>query len=245
MKPDRHYQYCRLCGSKNLYPICNSCVKTASVPCRLCGKPTPTVTVRGTQAKRDTCISCTSRLTSDTRRIGKTCLVCGSRFQSLLHAHTRRICDSCLSIQSVCPFCKIPMPKYKLKGTERKACSKHCTNYTKSPDTRSKAAKQANKNRWANHVYKSHENSIARDKSEYQEWRMAVFARDKYTCQDCGIYNHMGLGTTVELHSHHIKPFATFLALRYDISNGTTLCVPCHQQRHEHIFIGRTKKKRP
>lgn len=57
---------------------------------------------------------------------------------------------------------------------------------------------------------------------EYKEWRIAVFKRDDYTCVLCG--QHGG-----ELQADHIKPFASYPELRFEITNGRTLCVPCHR----------------
>lgn len=61
--------------------------------------------------------------------------------------------------------------------------------------------------------------------SEYKEWRKAVFSRDDYTCQDCGARG-------VKINAHHIRSYAYCIDLRYSISNGITLCVPCHKKRH-------------
>lgn len=58
---------------------------------------------------------------------------------------------------------------------------------------------------------------------EYQQWRKAVFERDNYTCQCCGERG----GT---LNADHIKPFSTFPELRFELSNGRTLCVQCHRK---------------
>ena len=58
---------------------------------------------------------------------------------------------------------------------------------------------------------------------EYIQWRKSVFERDNYTCQFCG--DRGG-----KLHSDHIKSFIYHQDLRYDISNGRTLCVPCHKK---------------
>jgi HNH endonuclease len=57
---------------------------------------------------------------------------------------------------------------------------------------------------------------------EYQAWRNAVFERDAYTCVECGD-NRGG-----NLEADHIKPFAYFPDLRFELSNGRTLCHDCH-----------------
>lgn len=56
---------------------------------------------------------------------------------------------------------------------------------------------------------------------EYKAWRDAVFLRDNYTCQICDQYGGY-------LHADHIKPWKDAPELRYDPSNGRTLCVACH-----------------
>ena len=57
--------------------------------------------------------------------------------------------------------------------------------------------------------------------SKYKQWRIAVFERDDYTCQGCG---EKGCYLT----AHHIKSFAHYPELRFDIKNGKTLCEDCH-----------------
>ena len=61
---------------------------------------------------------------------------------------------------------------------------------------------------------------------EYKDWRMAVFKRDNFTCQKCGVVGR-------ELNAHHIKPYAKYKELRYDLSNGITLCEDCHKLVHK------------
>ena len=53
------------------------------------------------------------------------------------------------------------------------------------------------------------------------KWRKAVFERDNYTCVMC---NKRGGYKEAD----HIKPFAVYKELRFDINNGRTLCKPCH-----------------
>lgn len=62
--------------------------------------------------------------------------------------------------------------------------------------------------------------------TRYKDWRLAVYTRDNYTCQFCLARN--GNGVRVVLHADHIKPYAAFPELRYDVSNGRTLCRKCH-----------------
>lgn len=65
-------------------------------------------------------------------------------------------------------------------------------------------------------------NKRLRGQFEYKQWRIAVFKRDKYSCTSCG-------ASGVYIEADHIKPFAYFPELRYEISNGRTLCQPCHK----------------
>jgi len=65
---------------------------------------------------------------------------------------------------------------------------------------------------------------------EYKQWRKAVFERDNYTCQSCGV--HSSMGKAVYLHAHHTKLFSKYSKFRYDISNGVTLCSVCHNMLH-------------
>lgn len=62
--------------------------------------------------------------------------------------------------------------------------------------------------------------------AEQSKWRRAVFYRDQYICQRCG-YDKGKI-----LNAHHIKPWAEFTQDRFDLSNGITLCKPCHDWVH-------------
>lgn len=65
-----------------------------------------------------------------------------------------------------------------------------------------------------------------------EDWRVSVFKRDNYTCQHCGARSKKGIVGGVCLQAHHIKQFAEFPKLRFDINNGLTLCKPCHKAVH-------------
>lgn len=68
-------------------------------------------------------------------------------------------------------------------------------------------------------------NKDERNSVRYRGWRTKVFERDDYTCQHC----HKRGG---ELNAHHIKPFAKYKDLRFELSNGLTLCIDCHREVH-------------
>ena len=71
---------------------------------------------------------------------------------------------------------------------------------------------------------------------EYKIWRSAVYERDNWTCQTCGIRGSI-------LQAHHIKPLSVLVkeynikskgdailcSNIWDIDNGVTLCVDCHK----------------
>lgn len=61
---------------------------------------------------------------------------------------------------------------------------------------------------------------------EYRAWRRAVFERDAFTCQRCGIRGG-------DLHAHHVKGWARYPALRFEVSNGMTLHERCHYEWHQ------------
>jgi len=58
---------------------------------------------------------------------------------------------------------------------------------------------------------------------EYREWRTTVLSRDNHKCVQCG-------ETKKRLDADHIKSWAKYPDLRYEISNGRTLCISCHEK---------------
>jgi hypothetical protein len=78
-----------------------------------------------------------------------------------------------------------------------------------------------------------------RDHYKMKEWVYEVFERDKYTCRNCG-----SIGKRLD--AHHIKTFVSIInnyniktleqalscKIIWNISNGRTLCRPCHKKEH-------------
>ena len=72
-------------------------------------------------------------------------------------------------------------------------------------------------------------NDKIRKSLDYRLWREEVFKRDDFTCQECKQRGG-------DMHADHIKQFAYFPELRFDISNGRTLCVECHRKTDTYGF---------
>ena len=67
------------------------------------------------------------------------------------------------------------------------------------------------------------ENEKIRKTIEYKNWRRACMERDNFTCQIC-------LKRGGDLEIDHIKPQSLFPELRFELTNGRTLCIPCHRK---------------
>lgn len=77
---------------------------------------------------------------------------------------------------------------------------------------------------------------------EYIKWRTGVYQRDKWVCQTCGKVGG-------KLAAHHIKAFSLIIkengittveqaklcAELWDLSNGVTLCIGCHEKTGNYL----------
>lgn len=90
---------------------------------------------------------------------------------------------------------------------------------------RDKEKDKSGKNHWNWKGGITPKNQVERNSKKAKEWRIAVFQRDKFTCQMCGAVGG-------KLNAHHIKEWAKYKKLRFDISNGITLCESCHKNLH-------------
>lgn len=93
-------------------------------------------------------------------------------------------------------------------------------------------------------AYKHHITSAQRIKNRYQlnglnkrNWRTAVFKRDRYTCQVCGTPK------SGHLNAHHLDGWNWAHLLRFEVSNGITLCDSCHTDFHNAYGRGDNTKE--
>src|ERR1700752_3542517 len=83
-----------------------------------------------------------------------------------------------------------------------------------------------------------HRIQFIKNPAEYQErrksselarrrsWTKEVKERDNYTCKRCSKNNLTGRSC----HAHHKKPIQFYPELRFEVSNGETLCNKCHRK---------------
>lgn len=71
----------------------------------------------------------------------------------------------------------------------------------------------------------------------YKQWRLSIYKRDKFKCQ------YPGCSVSTKLNAHHIKTWADFPGLRYNINNGITLCKIHHdmikgmEESYSEVFL--------
>lgn len=120
---------------------------------------------------------------------------------------------------------------YQRKTLNKQTCSRKC--YTTLVIKRNEERALKTK------LTKTKINYFYRTCSRMKEWRKAVFERDNYTCQKCGLRSQTGSGS-VYIQAHHIKQFAYHPELRFEVSNGVTLCKPCHK-KEPHVKLPKVK----
>ena len=171
--------------------------------------------------------------------VAKTCVVCGNEFNAVPARTQAKCCsNSCRYVlqkttrlgesngrwkggdpEKPCQFCGGPIKRKGLPFSiwqERKFCSKDCV-------------VQGQKRFYGTEHPRFNPQSTSRtrlfSKGTQREWSARVMVRDDFVCQSCGKRGG-------DMHAHHIKPWKDHPELRFDVSNGTTLCVKCHRAVH-------------
>lgn len=119
--------------------------------------------------------------------------------------------DSKPKVTIVCWECRLPFVVRNYRKNTAHFCSQAC-----SSQWRDEGKRTADKK--------------VRQSAAYKAWRTLVFERDNYSCMKCGDHNYDRRGESLMLHADHIQPFALFPELRFEVSNGRMLCVPCHKK---------------
>ena len=127
-----------------------------------------------------------------------------------------------------CLWCKRLLNK-KIKPNEQgKFCDNKCYSLWRSINCKGTKAPNYKDGRCI-------ERQLLRAGLKFKNWRKEIFKRDNYTCQYCGD------NTGGNLEAHHIKGFAEYKELRFDINNGITLCKKCHKKTENYGYKKRIK----
>lgn len=155
------------------------------------------------------------------------CRDCGFRFTPRVGgAHFCRDCDQRRRART-CVSCGAPF-EAESALSKRTTCSVDCSRQHRADCQRGEKS-----HRWRGGL--SRDVTIRRGSFEYSDWRSAVFARDDFSCVLCGQRGG-------RLSAHHIKTVEAHPELMLDVSNGVTLCWPCHtsirwkEERYEPFF---------
>jgi hypothetical protein len=70
-------------------------------------------------------------------------------------------------------------------------------------------------------------------------WHRIVVERAGSTCEDCG---HSASFESGELCGDHIETQGARPDLRFDVSNGRCVCLPCHNKRHSEGLSPKLRK---
>lgn len=148
------------------------------------------------------------------------------------------------SEKKICPVCSNVF--YARYGGSRKQwgsrifCSRKCRYESQKGKPSNIKGKKCpsncgeNNNMWKGGVTSL--NKSIRQLPEFKEWKIQVFGRDNFTCQECGKRG-------VWLEAHHIKSVSNIITENnifnkeealmcnklWDLNNGITYCKPCHE----------------
>lgn len=81
------------------------------------------------------------------------------------------------------------------------------------------------------------ENKLRRESKELRNWRINIYKKDNFTCQICFSKEKKFLN------AHHLYSFTEYKDLRFDLSNGVTLCKECHINFHNKFGYGKNTQK--
>ena len=160
------------------------------------------------------------------------CPVCGKEFRAIHEYKDRKsvYCSKeCWNVRATkTNYCLICGKEITTSiSVDKKYCSAKCVNEA--------ARQRTGENSPAWQGGKTKESKCRRTRVDYKDWRLKVFQRDNFTCQQCG-------KKTRDIEAHHIKEACNYPELIYDVDNGITLCHKCHKETDNYGYKAKIKK---
>lgn len=160
------------------------------------------------------------------------CEICGKDFKGTKYNANRFCSRECYEIYwkipdkiRICPTCG---KEFEAIHRDDKFCSQKC-----HLDNNHNIFKGENHPNWKGGI--TSENEKLRKSKEYLEWREQVLKRDNEQCIYCGKKDD-------KMNAHHILAWQFYPNLRFNVSNGVTVCQECHKKIHN-IFGYNSKEK--
>lgn len=116
--------------------------------------------------------------------------------------------------------------RYNYKGGKAncKKCDKKLSYYNSNPKRTGFCKPCAGLLRRGENNYKWKGGNPTLERTRFKDLiQKQVFARDNYTCQQCGVKGG-------KLQVDHIQSWAEYVELRFNMNNCRTLCMACHYQ---------------
>lgn len=201
--------------------------------CQRCGKVFTVDNHYYLRTRRYCSISCANRGRKD--RMAKTCEECGQVF----NVEPGRFASARFCSHGCKVAAQVGKPMLMRRARRQANCDECGGSFEVAPSNqKARFCKRACKDKWWARVrtkpitpeMSPHKlRHLISASAEYQEWRFAVFNRDKRTCRRCEEKNHQ------LLRAHHVNPVSTHPELMFDVDNGLTLCQSCHEQVHREM----------
>jgi len=180
--------------------------KWAGYKCQECGKEF--ISKGGTQKY------CSRKCYNESNRMNKVCETCGKIFTVQLSFKNQKYCSRKCVHKARKGVRIAPHTEFK-KGVH----------YSIATEFRKGENMGVDHPNWKGGLSSIYDKLRKDDK--YKIWRNQVYVKDYWTCQECGIHCEKG-----NIIAHHIEAFKDYPELRFDISNGITLCRACHLNTH-------------
>ena len=129
--------------------------------------------------------------------------------------------------------------RLKQLGVEGPSRSERLKRHVRTPEHNAKIADALTKrtgelaSNWRGGI--SARDKLARSNRQYSAWKISVLTRDGFKCIECGVEQGricQCCSAKTLLHAHHVAPFSKAPELRYEVSNGVSLCGQCHWKSH-------------
>jgi hypothetical protein len=150
-----------------------------------------------------------------------TCEFCGKEYKTFKNWYNRakhhccsRKCSFELKKKLSSKKCKTCGEIFVSKSHQSKLiyCSKKCFGESRRGD---------NHHHWKPDV---HDKTL---RNALKDWGRKIKIKDNFTCQVCGCKERK------LLEAHHIKSRHEYPELKFDLTNGKTLCIHCHAEHHK------------